>query len=336
MDTSLSNRLRKRCKSMVKRSKSRRSPWSTRAQRWMYGLRGKILEGGRKLWMQWKRHTSPQPTYVLVSLNSIMGQTLWATLAILAFLAGLATGVASMVIQKSWGWYDGLSHTITIQIPPGPMGVLDEDVQQVVKRVREEPGVSRIVTYSQEDSENFLRPWLNDERVLKELPIPRLVVVYPRSDTALPIEHLKRAVESVAPGAYIHDHKPWMNHLISLIFAVGGGAFFSAFLIVMAVSLAIVFATRAAVIANKDTLEVLYYIGARDDFIAQEFQSRFLAMGIKGVALGVACAMGVLFISGQFLSAAQGRDMGIPLPIGGFSLNGYGYLALIAVGILMS
>jgi cell division transport system permease protein len=271
-----------------------------------------------------------------VSLNSIMGQTLWATLAILAFLAALATGVASMVIQKSWGWYDGLSHTVTIQIHPGPTGVLDSDVQHVAKLAGEEPGVARVVVYSQEDSENLLRPWLNDEFVLKELPIPRLLVVYPRSDRALNIEHLRKGVESIVPGVSVDDHREWMNHLTTLVLMLAGGAFFSAFLIVLAVSLAIIFATRAAVLANRDTLEVLYYVGARDDFIAREFGGKFLTIGIKGATLGVGCAMGILFIFGQFLNAAQARDTDFSLLIGSLSLNSYGYLALMAVGILVS
>jgi cell division transport system permease protein len=161
-------------------------------------------------------------------------------------------------------------------------------------------------------------------------------VVYPYSDTTLNVKHLKQTVESVIPGAYIHDHKSGMNHLTTLVFTVGVGAFFAAFLSVIAVCLAIVFVIHAAVMANKNTLEVLCFVGAHDDFIAREFQSRFLMVGLKGAALGVLCAMSVLFVFHRVLKTVEARHEDFSFFVGQISPNGYSYLTLVGIGLLVS
>ncbi len=50
--------------------------------------------------------------------------------------------------------------------------------------------------------------------------------------------------------------------------------------------LSVVFATRAAVATNRAVVEVLHFVGARDGFIAAQFQRHFLKVGTQGGLLG--------------------------------------------------
>jgi cell division transport system permease protein len=46
------------------------------------------------------------------------------------------------------------------------------------------------------------------------------------------------------------------------------------------------FATSGAMAANRPVIEVLHFIGARDRYIAGQFQRHFLWLGLKGGAIG--------------------------------------------------
>jgi cell division transport system permease protein len=320
---------------MAKRFKNRRLFW-THVPRNLSTLWVLLLAWRRDLWGMYEPKNETDKGYTLVSLKSLMGKTLWSTLALLSFLAALATGVASLVIQNSWRWYDLLPQTLTLQVFSNDGSRFEDAFADVVKRIKKTQGVERVVSYSQEDSEQFLKPWLGSEDIFAELPIPRLIVVYPRSKGSVDSESLKKIVEATGLQAMINDNKEWRSDINALIAVVGGGAFLSAFLILATVALAVMLATRAAVIANADTLEVLYYIGARDDFIVGEFQSRFLKMGIQGAALGIFSAMGVLLMLSFFFSTVHDQRMDLPFVRSGLFLSGYGYLLLLFIGVILS
>ena len=57
-------------------------------------------------------------------------------------------------------------------------------------------------------------------------------------------------------------------------------------LVLAATVLSVTFATKGAMAANRPIVEVLHLIGAKDGFIAGQFQRHFLLLGIKGGAIG--------------------------------------------------
>ena len=65
-------------------------------------------------------------------------------------------------------------------------------------------------------------------------------------------------------------------------------------LVLAATMLSVMFATRGAMSTNRQIIEVLHVVGAKEGFIAGEFQRHFLLLGLKGGAIGGGAAM-VLF-----------------------------------------
>ena len=66
----------------------------------------------------------------------------------------------------------------------------------------------------------------------------------------------------------------------------------------------VVFATRAGLSANRDVVEVLHLIGARDGFIASEVQRHFLHLGFRGGLIGAGLGAGAFLMLG--LAGATG------------------------------
>jgi len=109
-------------------------------------------------------------------------------------------------------------------------------------------------------------------------------------------------------------------------------------LMLAATVLSVTFATRGAMAANRPIVEVLHLIGAKDGFIAGEFQRHFLLLGIKGGLIGGGAAM-VLFalvgFAGSWFTGTAGGDQFTSL-FGSFSIGWGGYVALAAQILLVA
>jgi cell division transport system permease protein len=106
------------------------------------------------------------------------------------------------------------------------------------------------------------------------------------------------------------------------------------FLIVTATVLAIVFATRGTMASNRAIVDVLHFIGASNVFIAEEFQGRFLRIGLRGGIMGGLAALLFFFAISVMLSNVLPSEAGTQLGalFGSFSL---GLDGILAIGILV-
>jgi len=60
----------------------------------------------------------------------------------------------------------------------------------------------------------------------------------------------------------------------------------------------LVFATRAGLVIHHDVIELLHMIGARDGYVAGQFQMRSLWLGLKGGLIGMALATATFLVLG--------------------------------------
>jgi cell division transport system permease protein len=101
--------------------------------------------------------------------------------------------------------------------------------------------------------------------------------------------------------------------------------------------LSVAFATRGAMAANRPIVEVLHFIGARDGYIARQFQRHFLVLGLKGGAIGGGAAMGLFALAqltvDRFIGTAGSDE--IAALFGSFSIGLLGY-GLIVLQIIIS
>jgi cell division transport system permease protein len=109
-------------------------------------------------------------------------------------------------------------------------------------------------------------------------------------------------------------------------------------LMIVAMSTAIGFATRGAVAANREIVEVLHLVGASNGFIAKEFQGHFRRLGLRGAMIGGLAAI-ASFAAGSALSFWRPHSPGgdeIAAMFGSFALGPSGYLALVAVCVAVT
>ncbi len=113
--------------------------------------------------------------------------------------------------------------------------------------------------------------------------------------------------------------------------SVVGGGIAILILIVAATVLSVTFATRGAMAANRNVIEVLHLVGAKNGFIANNFQRHFLVMGLQGGGIGGGAAILIFLIAaliGRWSAGSAAGDQSAAL-FGSFSLGLFGYVAVL-------
>ena len=223
--------------------------------------------------------------------------------AFMVYLAVLALAGTLVLNALAERWDRDVSGTLTVQIPPGA-GPRDDEARlhTALAMFRELPGVAYAEPLDQGSLMALLEPWLGDMEATADLPLPQLIDVALTPDAKLDIAALSRRLAATVSGATIDDHSIWLARLVGMVRAVEALA--GAILVLICVSTVgtVIFTTRTGLAVHREAIEVLHLIGAQDTYIARQFASRALALGLRGGVAGLALAVPTLLGIG-FLSA---------------------------------
>lgn len=273
-------------------------------------------------------HALPSP---LVPTDSVAGRSLVIVIAIMTFLAALSAAAAILVAESSADWRREASSEATVQVRPAQGRDLESDLQTTAEILRSTPGVREAQIYSKAESESLLTPWLGQGLDLSQLPMPRMIVVKLDPNTRPEIADLREALAGAVPNATLDDHHIFMKRLGDMARAVVAISALIFVLILAAMGIAVASATRAAVVTNREIVEVLHIVGAADTFIAREFQQRFLALGLRGALIGGGGAIGFLFaaraLARHWRTTAGGEQM--EAMFGDFSIGPEGFVVIL-------
>ncbi len=275
----------------------------------------------------------------LIPRDSVAGRALVVVIAIMTFLACLTAGAALLVAHASQAWRSDVLREATIQVKPGAGDDIESLVAKAVAVASRSPEVESARAYSKAESEKLLEPWLGAGLDLSQLPVPRIIVLRLRGQR--PDDDLasfRSALASAVPQAVLDDHRIWATRLGAMANAVVVLAAALFMLMIVAMSTAIGFATRGAVAANREIVEVLHLVGASNGFIAKEFQGHFRRLGLRGAMIGGLAAI-ASFAAASALSFWRAHSPGgdeIAAMFGSFALGPSGYLALVAVCVAVT
>lgn len=236
-----------------------------------------------------------RPQARLIPDDEGAGRFLPWVIAVMAFLATLATSGVLMLDLAMRSWQSGLAGNLTIEVPAATVRQKPERLDRLLRALAATEGVRSARLLDQAELAALLAPWLGPDTPVAELPVPRLIDVEVVPERRPDLERLRRRLDALAPGVRIDDHKLWLEHLIHLARGVQLVAALIIALIALAMATVVVFAVRAALAAHDRVVRLLHQMGARDSFIARQFQNHALAMGLRGGLLGLALAALTLF-----------------------------------------
>ncbi len=224
-------------------------------------------------------------------------------IAVMAFLAALALG-ASLIAQRSAeGWRAGLAGRMTVQVLPPAHGSLDDEMRAALDVLRHTSGIAYANPISESDTLNLVAPWLGKDKLVAELPMPKLIDATLAPGSAIDLAQLNARLKTAAPDAVLDDHSRWIARLKSLANAVVWSAYGILLLIAVATASAVMFATRAGLNAHHEIVELLHQMGAQSGFIARSFERHYFLSALGAAAVGAALA-GILFVAAGGLEFA--------------------------------
>jgi len=268
----------------------------------------------------------------IVPERSVAGRTLVLLIAIMTFLSGVTLGGVVLVQKSAIAWSSDVGREMTIQIRPVEGEVMDSNLRTAVALAEATPGVAAARALTLEESQKLLEPWLGAGLDLTAIDIPRLVVVQLADPAEADVEKLQRDLAAVK-GASLDTHAAWRQQLNVMAGTIVASGLLVLALIVVATVLAIVFATRGTMASNREIVDVLHFIGASNNFIAGEFQGRFLTIGFRGgIFGGLAALLFFLLVgvaAGSMVPQEAGQQLGILF--GRFALGIDGMFGILAV-----
>jgi len=274
----------------------------------------------------------------IVPRDSIAANALAAVVAIMTFLATVTSGGVSMVIGAANEWQSEVAREMTIQVRPTPGRDIEAEVNKAQALARAASGVVDVRAYSREESDRLLEPWLGTGLSLDDLPVPRMIAVRIARGAAVDTAALRQALARDIVGASLDDHRGWIDRMRRMARAAIAGGFGVFGLVLAATILSVAFATRGAMSSNRPIIEVLHYVGAKQAYIASQFQRHFLGLGLKGGALGGGAALLSLALVGPIsdLFVGTAGEAEASALFGGFSMGFTGFVLVVGEVILIA
>ena len=255
----------------------------------------------------------------------------WIT-AFMVYLAVLSLAGIVLIEGAASRWEQGGLDHLTVQYVPPPDTAIstDDAVAELVVRIEAMAGVAAARPLAEAELIALLEPWLGDGSISAGLPLPRLIDVEPAADETLDLGALAVAVAETMPGARLDDPRDWLDELASLARTVQAVAAVIVLLVVGAAVATVVVTTQMGLAVHREVIEVLHLIGARDSYVAGQFERHALVLGLRGAALGFGLAVATLFGLGGAAAAIEA-----PL-LPAFAFEAWGWGALGALPLAMA
>lgn len=225
------------------------------------------------------------------------------TVGFMVFIATLALAATLVLATAGNKWQSGLIGAITVQVLPLAEGTtreeLDKRTEKAVALLRKTPGIASAVAIEEAKLLSLLEPWLGPGVTSSDLPLPRLIDVRLVANARVDLEALSTVLVRDVPGSALDDHGVWMDRLRTLAQGLEGVAIFVMALIAFASIATVVFTTRTGLAVHRDVVELLHLIGARDEYIAREFQVQAFWLAVRGALVGFSLAVIAIIVIGR-------------------------------------
>ena len=228
--------------------------------------------------------------------------------ALMVYLAALAIAGGLVTARTVDLWGAGIENTMTVEIVPALDSDAETDarVRSALELLRTTAGVQSATPIPPSAVADLLSPWLGGGDLPPDLPVPRLIDVRLEPGTRLDVAALAAQIEALVPGAYLDDHRLWRERLAALGRSVIAAAVLVVALVGIAASATVVFATQAGLAIHREVIKLLHLIGARESYIARQFQRHFLALAFKGGVIGTAFGAVTLLALGWMARPLEG------------------------------
>ena len=283
------------------------------------------------------KHKEPRQASGLMPRSQMPLRTLMIAMTVMCYLACLAIGALVLITRAVNDWSSDIAGEVTVQIRPTDNVKMSDKLKIIADILDKTAGVSSYKILDTKAGAKLLEPWLGNADILEQLPVPRLVAVSIDQKKLPDFDKLGAELKSQVIGASLDTHRRWQAELTRMgtsLVRLGVGVLI---LITVSAIALVIFASRTALDANRQVVEVLHLVGASDPFIARQVQWQFLKAGLQSGLIGVLVGMATFILLGISSGgpASSGlADASYGLLIGTLEVTSVTYLLFLLVPIV--
>lgn len=223
----------------------------------------------------------------------------------LVYLAVLAFGVAA-VADGQLSDFKRQPRIVTIALPPNPEpAAARAEVVEVLEVLRTRPGVAYASLIDDDEIDSLVQPWLGSDAPAVDLPagpsglgmpLPRLIDIAYNPGVAVDLAALDRDLGAIVPGTTIGDSgllQRSRERLALLFRSIAAGI---GLVLVIGVVTVTVWITRLDLRVHAQAIDLLRSMGAKDRYVAQQFEHHALGRSLRGAFLGFALGLSTIVL----------------------------------------
>ena len=223
-------------------------------------------------------------------------------IAFMSLLAILSVAGFLLLKQVSDLFEYNSNDTMTIQVPSGNSEKrTNKKITQIINILKETGGVIEVSLVPKVEVIQLLKPWLGSISGSQTLPLPQIIDIQIDRGSGITPEKISNVLTIIVPDITVDDHSIWLIGLVKTLQSAELTALFILLLIIFVIIGTVIFTTRTGMGIHKQTIEVLHFVGAHDDFIARQFALRGLVVGLQGGLIGFLFAIPILYLFDNLL-----------------------------------
>ena len=256
------------------------------------------------------------PTEIAISRGGSASYLGWVVGA-MVYVAVLAAAGALFAQSVSERWALSLSGVVTVQVPAAAQALNPTSeatrggnatltrLAAVLEILRVTPGIGHLTILDRQRTLSLLKPWLGDDLV-KQIDLPVLVDLRLMDSASLDIDDLRQRLGGRVPGTMVDDHGLWLSRVAAVTAAVERGGWLIVLLVGAVSAISVVFAVLSGLSVNRDVVELLHLMGARDGYVAKRFQSYVLMAALPASVIAGILAIATIMAIGAVSQGPTG------------------------------
>jgi len=219
-------------------------------------------------------------------------------IGIMVFLTGMAIVAGLQLGIMADGWRMSAAGSLTVQIVAVEPDDRQRQTKTAIEILQKTPGVATAAIIDDAEIAALLEPWIGATSLTAKLPIPAMINVTLMRGVTIDLSALETLLQAEVPDARVDTHEQWLDDLLSLAIAAQMIAAAVVVMMLVATIAIIVFTARSSMLAQRETVEIVHMLGAKDSLISGAFQKRFWSVGLRGGLIGlllIASVIGGLF-----------------------------------------
>jgi len=228
-------------------------------------------------------------------------------IALMVYLAAMG-GIGLIWLSDALNqWNASLESALTLQVPAD---TTQPRIDMALGALRQTKGVTSAQLLQPDQTAKLLQPWLGDNVPIANLPLPHLIDIRIDPRAQIDFTTLRGQLGTIIPDAQLDDNHTWLAGVRDFAMRIEGVITAGVAVVTVLIVAIIVFTARIGLAIHRSVIELLHLLGARDAYIARQFQVHALSLGLRGGFIGAVAAALTVGILGP-----AGRMLVLPVPI---------------------